>query len=98
MRTASREMRTLVETLIWSAKESALKALREGQRRDTRDIIVDVGGLAGALEWNALAVSVVDGSSALFGWWRHAHGRIYTVVTCRPCQAPEELYPEPLLA
>ena len=98
VRTASREMRALVETLIWSAKESALKALRDGLRRDTRDVIVDVGGLAGALEWNPLAVSVVDGTSAMFGWWRHAHGRIYTVVTCRPCRAPEELHPEPLPA
>ena len=32
--------KTLVTNLIWSAKESVLKALREGLRRDTRDISV----------------------------------------------------------
>ena len=37
---ASPENRTIITNLIWSAKESVLKALREGLRRDTRDIII----------------------------------------------------------
>jgi hypothetical protein len=38
---ASEERRDQVVTLFWSAKESALKALRAGLRLDTRSVIVD---------------------------------------------------------
>ncbi len=31
--------------LVWSAKESVLKALGEGLRKDTRSVVVEVGGL-----------------------------------------------------
>jgi 4'-phosphopantetheinyl transferase len=37
----------LVETAIWSAKESALKALREGLRLDTREVVVRLGNARG---------------------------------------------------
>jgi 4'-phosphopantetheinyl transferase len=36
--------------LLWSAKESALKALHEGLRRDTRSVIVSLGNPAEASE------------------------------------------------
>lgn len=42
---AEREVRA---NLLWSAKESALKALGEGLRKDTRTVVVDVEGLDGA--------------------------------------------------
>lgn len=90
------DQRTIVETLVWSAKESALKAMRDGLRRDTRDVIVDIGGTGGAREWVPVAVAVVDGTSPLFGWWRYRDGRVYTVVTCRPCGTPVSLDTIPL--
>ena len=54
--------------LLWSAKESALKVLRTGLRRDTRTVEVTVHEAAGD-GWGALEVRSVEG--ALFpGWWR----------------------------
>jgi 4'-phosphopantetheinyl transferase len=68
----------LVANLIWSAKESALKVLRTGLRRDTRTVEVvltgdDDGG------WSTLAVRV-DGASRLPGWWRRFGDFVLTVV------------------
>jgi len=85
------DQRTLVETLLWSGKESALKALRDGLRRDTRDVIVQMEPGWQTREWNPIAVSLADGSTDLFGWWRYSEGRVYTAVTCHPCTAPQEL-------
>lgn len=39
--------RTLLVTLLWSAKESTLKALQEGLRLDTRSVVVGSVDLAG---------------------------------------------------
>lgn len=44
-RSAAEPDRELLPVLIWSAKESALKALRTGLRRDTRSIEVNVPAL-----------------------------------------------------
>ena len=43
VRTAAPEHKVLVTNFIWSAKESVLKALREGLRRDTRSICIQPG-------------------------------------------------------
>jgi 4'-phosphopantetheinyl transferase len=40
VRKTAPENEVLIANLIWSAKESVLKALREGLRRDTRDISI----------------------------------------------------------
>jgi phosphopantetheinyl transferase len=86
-----RDQRDVVETLVWSAKESGLKAIRDGLRRDTRDVVVDIGGSGGAREWTPIGVTVADGTCRLFGWWRAEDGRVYTVVTGQPCAAPVSL-------
>lgn len=67
-------------TLLWSAKESALKALGEGLRLDTRSVIASPNaGAADLSGWSPLRVRHVDG--AIFdGWWRIAEGMVYTVV------------------
>lgn len=85
------ESRALAETLVWSAKEAALKAIREGLRRDTRDVVVDVGDLEGLREWEPIGVALADGTCPLFGWWRRRGDLVYTVVSARPCSAPEML-------
>ncbi len=68
--------------LLWSAKESALKALRTGLRRDTRLVEASVGA-EGAEGWGTLTVrDEVDG--AIFeGWWRRWEGYVLTVVETR---------------
>ena len=71
--------------LLWSAKESALKALGEGLRKDTRGVVVEVEEMdAESLEWAADAwrpLSVASSAGERFaGWWRVAEGLVWTVV------------------
>lgn len=72
--------RALVANLLWSAKESALKALRQGLRLDPRDAEVtvarDLARRDGA--WQPLVVRV--GGRAFRGWWRREGGHVLTLV------------------
>ena len=77
---APAEERDRLLALLWSGKESALKALREGLRLDTRCAIVncdvksvDVNG------WSELYV-LYSGGSDFHGWWRQADGMLRTLV------------------
>lgn len=80
-------------TLLWSAKESALKALRTGLRRDTRSVEVTVtpsapaarGSAPAAAEgaaaaWAPLAVHDLEGARQLNGAWRRSGEQVLTVV------------------
>lgn len=66
--------------LIWSAKESALKARRTGLREDPRHMRVEAAGIAAPPDgaWRALRIAV-DGSPELTGWWRDDAGYVLTV-------------------
>lgn len=68
--------------LLWSAKESALKALQEGLRLDTRSVIVSPSriGSSQANLWNPLRARCASGIT-LHGWWNHANGFVRTVLT-----------------
>lgn len=84
--------RDLAVALIWSAKESALKALRQGLRLDTRDVevVLDQGRVADA-GWRPLAVRY--GARTLGGWWR-PHGRHVLTAVLAPAAgagAPDKL-------
>jgi 4'-phosphopantetheinyl transferase len=62
--------------LLWSAKESALKAMRVGLRCDTRCVAVSLSPAEGlprdaADGWHPLAVQYQD--RTFHGWW-HNHG------------------------
>lgn len=63
-----------VANLIWSAKESALKALRVGLTRDTRSVEVSLmdppGGAAGADGWHRMQARDLAGDRIFTGWWR----------------------------
>jgi len=74
------EDRPRFSTLLWSAKESALKALREGLRLDTRQVAVTVGNPTDQGDttgeqpcelssWEPLQVRCARGE-VLQGWWR----------------------------
>ena len=58
-----------VANLIWSAKESALKVLRTGLRRDTRSVEVGFPAEPSVDGWQPLAVRTEEGRD-LPGWWR----------------------------
>jgi 4'-phosphopantetheinyl transferase len=76
--------------LIWSAKESALKVLQTGLRRDTRSVEVTVGGRDGAGGWSRLGVRTAEGA-ILPGWWRRAGTFLVTVASERPLPEPSAL-------
>jgi 4'-phosphopantetheinyl transferase len=69
--------RNTAANLIWSAKESALKVLRTGLRRDTRTLEVTLAAPRGD-GWGALTVRAMEG--AMFpGWWRREGRFLLTI-------------------
>ncbi len=72
---AERDVRA---TLVWSAKESALKALGEGLRMDTRSVEVEGTRPTAAGEW--ASVRVAGGDRAFAGWWRRTPGFVWSLV------------------
>ncbi len=66
--------------LIWSAKESALKARRTGLREDPRRMRVEAAEITAPPDgtWRALRIAA-DGSPDLTGWWREDAGYVLTV-------------------
>ncbi len=81
--------------LIWSAKESALKVMRTGLRRDTRSVEVMFG--KGASDgWRPLRVTADDGRT-FPGWWIRFGQFLLTIAGERPSPPPRCLEePTPL--
>ena len=81
--------------LLWSAKESALKALGTGLRRDTRSVVVSPAGAPGAAGesggdpeiWRPLQVRSIDGE-AFHGWWNSTGGLLRTLVASPAPRVP----------
>lgn len=73
--------RPWLATLIWSAKESALKALRQGLRLDTRSVIVDLDMDGKNEDWNFLSVRQTEASRTFHGWWRIDGKFVQTIAT-----------------
>ena len=76
----------MAANLVWSAKESALKVLRTGLRRDTRSVEVTVPELSPPrCTWSPLRVSTAEG--AVFpGWWRRSGA--FLITACWPGGGP----------
>jgi len=86
--------RSLLLALLWSAKESALKALHEGLRLDTRCMIAEpLESLAGLDGWRPLQVRHTEGQ-IYRGWWQQAGKFVRTVVAAPapglPIRLPQE--------
>ncbi len=80
--------RFLLVALLWSAKESALKALRTGLRLDTRSVIVRPIFPLNDERENWLPLQVVCESGQIFdGWWQNTGNLLRTMVTS-PSPAP----------
>ena len=77
-------------TLIWSAKESALKCLREGLRRDTRSVLVNLEE-RNEPGWNPLTVRCRASSRLFYGWWMMDGFHVRTIAAGLPSDAPVEL-------
>ena len=73
--------------VVWSAKESALKAMGEGLRLDTRCVVVHCGIAAGDVGWRPLRVRRTGGET-LDGWWQSDGEFVRTMVASPPPQPP----------
>lgn len=85
----------LMANLVWSAKESALKVLRTGLRRDTRSVEVrlDPDESDG---WRRLTVRPIEGGT-FPGWWRRYGDFILTIASVgEHVPPPPFTRPEPL--
>ena len=81
--------RMILPALLWSAKESALKALTVGLRVDTRCVEVSLGECfpTEPLDWRPLTVTHLNGQS-LRGWWQAKAGLVRTIITIPPSAPP----------
>lgn len=80
--------RTRLVTLLWSAKESALKARHEGLRLDTRLVTVDASETSPSLEgWYPLRARCAGGKN-FQGWWQCEHDFVRSVVSDQASDPP----------
>jgi 4'-phosphopantetheinyl transferase len=89
-----RDARHLAANLIWSAKESALKVLTTGLRRDTRSVEVTVTATSGG--WGELTVRTAEGAT-FPGWWRRFGAFVLTMAAEQAFAVPAGLDDPPLL-
>lgn len=90
-RARGEEERQVLANLIWCAKESALKVLRTGLRRDTRSVEVQLEEeLLGAEAWRPLRVAPREGGT-FPGWWKRSGRFLLAVVADAETQPPEFL-------
>ena len=82
-----------VVNLIWSAKESALKVLREGLRRDTRSIRVCPDWPGAGAGWSAWTGFCMESPLVFRGWWRICEGYVYTLASDHATSSPKQLLP-----
>jgi len=87
----------LMANLFWSAKESALKVLRTGLRRDTRSVEVTADDAPGPGRWAPLTVRASEGT-VFPGWWTRYGAFLLTVAAEHDMPAPEALEEPPALA
>ena len=73
-----RGRRDLLVTLLWSAKESVLKAIRLGLKADTRRIAITVIETDGDASWKAFEALDGQTGQTFHGWWRLAGGMVRT--------------------
>ncbi|HLA77049.1 MAG TPA: 4'-phosphopantetheinyl transferase superfamily protein [Vicinamibacteria bacterium] len=89
--------RSLLANLIWCGKESALKVLRTGLRRDTRSVLVWFPSQPPAEGWAAMSVQAVEGT-VFPGWWRRYGEFVLTLAATERFPPPQPLVDPPGLA
>jgi 4'-phosphopantetheinyl transferase len=83
------DRRAEAATLIWCAKESALKSLREGLRRDTRSVEVSFGQSRRALDWEGFSIVCSQSGAILHGWRRLQAGFAWALASRIDTGAPQ---------
>lgn len=88
---APEAVRPLLAKLLWSAKESALKALRTGLRLDTRSVEIALDEKAlDRPGWKPFRARLAATDEVFAGWWSRRDDLILTL-----CASPQGLAPEP---
>lgn len=85
--------RDLAANLFWSAKESALKVLRTGLRRDTRSVEVVLGSTV-TDGWRDMVVTA-DGEREFPGWWQRFGDFVLTIAMDADAGPPPTALVEP---
>ena len=80
----------LAATLVWSAKEAAMKALREGLRVPPKEVEVEAEAGPADGAWRALGARG-PGPETWRGFWRAADGFVLVVVADPPSGPPETI-------
>jgi 4'-phosphopantetheinyl transferase len=83
--------KVLAANLVWSAKESMLKALRQGLRRDTRSVHVHPDFSERKGSWNTWTGQCLETSHTFYGWWRSRDHYIFTLASDHQTSLPEQL-------
>ena len=91
------DARALAANLVWCGKESALKVLRTGLRRDTRSVEVTFPAGAVVDGWAPMSVRSREGA-AFPGWWQRFGCFVLTVAATRPFDPPRSFADPPGLA
>jgi 4'-phosphopantetheinyl transferase len=94
---ATDDARALLANLVWCGKESSLKVLRTGLRRDTRSVEVSLPAGAAVGGWQPLAVTTAEGDLH-HGWWQRFGSFLLTVAATEPFAPPQPLVDPPSLA
>ncbi len=87
----------LLANLVWCGKESALKVLRTGLRRDTRSVEVSLPAGEEVRGWAPLRVRTREGV-AFPGWWQRFGAFVLTVAATSAFDPPYSLAEPPGLA
>jgi 4'-phosphopantetheinyl transferase len=87
----------LLANLVWCGKESALKVLRTGLRRDTRSVEVSFPEGAGVDGWAPMSIRAVEGT-VFPGWWQRFGAFVLTLAATKPFPPPRPLVDPPGLA
>jgi 4'-phosphopantetheinyl transferase len=95
---ADDESRQVLANLVWCAKESALKVLRTGLRRDTRSVEVRLAEGDATASWQRLTIWDREALREIPGWWRRFGHFLLTVAADAELAPPEAFAAEPDLA
>ena len=87
---ASFDDRARLVALLWSGKESTLKAMEVGLRVDTRCITVKPDEIRSLGRWTPLQTQSTAGDT-FHGWWRQAESWLKTVVADPSPHAPIQI-------
>lgn len=79
IRRATAAMQPMITTILWSAKESVLKAKREGLRLDPRDVEIEFSDDELSDGWATFVAHYAGTAETFDGWWCEMDAHIYTV-------------------